>query len=456
MSSVKRRLLAGFGANMYARVVATIVQIVSVPIYLTHWGTTQYGEWLLLNAIPSYFLMSNLGFGASAGNEMTMLVAAGDIEEAISVFQSVWVFITSISALCAVGVIASISFLPLDRWLQLKALTVTQGRTIILLLSLSVLFGLQEGLFQQAFRCVGKYALGTAFRGTIMMASFLAVMVVLMLGQPPEVAAAAMMLVNWGGTICLWFLLRRQIPWIRFGMKYARIQTIRRLASPSFSFMLFPLNDALSLQGTLILIGHAMGPIGVVTFSTARTISRSANQVMQLINNAVWPEMSAAFGRHDLNFARNLHRRSCQLAIFGCLLTILGASILGNRVWRIWTVGKIVTDPWLLSLLLLQMLVGAFWFTSSVVPTATNKHQFFSRLNVATTVLSLALSWLSLQIPWLELRGVAISLVLGDLIMVPFVLKQSLEILNDSFGGFFASIMSIPRLGFYRRLSTAK
>ena len=33
------------------------------------------------------------------------------------------------------------------------------------------------------------------------------------------------------------------------------------------------------------------------------------------------------------------------------------------------------TDPVLLNLMLLQMVVSAFWFTSSVVPLSTNQHQ---------------------------------------------------------------------------------
>jgi O-antigen/teichoic acid export membrane protein len=445
MSSVKRRLLAGFGANTYGRALQTVIQIVSVPVFLSHWGAFLYGEWLLLNAIPSYFLMSDIGFGTVAGNEMTMLVAAGKHEEALAVFQSVWVFVTGISALCLLIVLGSVAFLPLDRWFHLHALTPVQARFIIIWLCMSVLLGMQETLFQAAFRCVGQYAFGTAAKSTAIFVGFLALMVAVLFNQAPERAAFIYMLVNWTATFVLWILLRRKIPWLRFGVKHARFTTIRRLASPSISFLFFPLGNALNLQGILMVIGHVTGPIGVVTFSTARTISRSAYQAMQLINNSVWPEMSAAFGKGDMNLARTLHRRSCQVSLLLCIITVFGVALLGDHVWKIWTVGKVAADPVLLDLLLLQMLVAAFWFTSAVVATSSNRHQSIALMILATTVLSLALSWWLLRIPWLQLRGVALSLILGDLIMAAVVLKQSLEILNDTWGGFLGSMLSVPQ-----------
>lgn len=76
MTSIKRRLIAGFGAGTFSRLMTTLIQIVGVPIFLLHWGTALYGEWLLLNTIPAYFALSDIGFGSVAGNEMTMLVAA--------------------------------------------------------------------------------------------------------------------------------------------------------------------------------------------------------------------------------------------------------------------------------------------------------------------------------------------------------------------------------------------
>ncbi len=236
------------------------------------------------------------------------------------------------------------------------------------------------------------------------------------------------------GVFALWILLRREVPWIRFGIRHAQWAVIRRLTGPALSFMSFPLVNALNLQGILVVIGYVMGPIAVVTFNTARTISRSAAQGMNLINNSIWPEMSAAFGMGAMDIARMLHRRACQISLLLCLGITLGVAFLGDWIWRVWTVGKVPTDPVLLNIMLLQMVVSAFWFTSSVVPMATNQHQRMARAMLAATCLALVLAWLLMHVPSLGLRGAAIALVAGDLFTAFYVLRESLRLLDDTPG----------------------
>ena len=74
------------------------------------------GEWILLNTIPSYLGLSDVGFGSVAGNEMTMLAAAQDFE------QGPWSFFRvsgcsprSITSLIALLLIAAVWLLPLGR-----------------------------------------------------------------------------------------------------------------------------------------------------------------------------------------------------------------------------------------------------------------------------------------------------------------------------------------------------
>ena len=332
--SLKRRLIAGFGANTFSRLSTTLTQIFSVPVFLSHWGVHLYGEWILLNTIPSYLGLSDVGFGSVAGNEMTMLAAAKNFDQALVVFQSVWVLTTVITSLVGLLLIATVWLLPLGTWLHMHAISAGDARLIILLLGLAVLLGMQETLFQAAFRCVGKYPLGTMAKSLVVLAAFLSTMVGVGLHLSPVPVTVLYVAVNAVGVFALWILLRREVPWIRFGIRHAQWAVIRRLTGPAISFMSFPLVNALNLQGILVVIGYVMGPIAVVTFNTARTISRSAAQGMNLINNSIWPEMSAAFGVGAMDIARMLHRRACQISLLLCLSITLGVAVLGNWIWR--------------------------------------------------------------------------------------------------------------------------
>ena len=69
--------------------------------------------------IPGYLAISDIGFGTAGTNEMTILVGAQKKEKALSVFQSVSVFIFfSSTILCSLVVLAGL-FLPLVETLNI-------------------------------------------------------------------------------------------------------------------------------------------------------------------------------------------------------------------------------------------------------------------------------------------------------------------------------------------------
>src|SRR4051794_28557781 len=95
-SHTKRRLVWSFFSNTVSRLSQTAIQFVQVYVFLRFWNPSLYGEWLILNSIPTVLTFSNSGFGTVAGNDMTMLVAGGDQPSALRVFQSCWWLIIGI------------------------------------------------------------------------------------------------------------------------------------------------------------------------------------------------------------------------------------------------------------------------------------------------------------------------------------------------------------------------
>jgi O-antigen/teichoic acid export membrane protein len=153
-----------------------------------------------------------------------------------------------------------------------------------------------------------------------------------------------------------------------------------------------------------------------------------------------------------MDLARKLHRSACQLNIFLCFCVTLIVAVFGKYIWKIWTVGKITTDPVLLYIMLFQLLISSFWFTSSVVPISINKHQTMARVLVVTSSLSLLAAWLLMEVPALQLRGAAAGLVVGDVINALYILRISLRLLGDNFPDFARSMLSLPKF----RLSRSK
>jgi O-antigen/teichoic acid export membrane protein len=441
-SGTKKRLALGFLSSWVGKLAGTIIQLVQVPVFLHFWSVPLYGEWMIVNSIPAYLSFSNIGFGSVAGNEMTMLVAAEDRDGALRVFQSCWWLISIICGVTIVGLSAGLYFLPVAEKLHLSAMSESDTKWIIFYLGVSVLLGQLEQLLQSAYRCIGRYAYGSFLKSAISLAAFMCMIIPVALHGGARVTALVFAAANVAGTLLLCVLVRRDIPWMEYGWSHASFAEIRKLTGPAVAFMGFPIGNALNLQGTLLAVGYALGPTDVVIFGTARTVSRVALQMVQMVNTTFWPEMSIAFGQKNADLTRTLHRRACQMALIIAAVVVAGMMTIGPWFLSHWTGGHVPPSRGLLSLLLLVVVFYALWSTSSTLMAAINQHQKLATYYIFATSVTCAICYLLAR--RYGLYGAAASLLVSELVMNVYVLPASLRIAHDTFGEFLASMLHFP------------
>jgi O-antigen/teichoic acid export membrane protein len=441
--SARRRLILGFGSNLLSRFAASLIQLVQVPVFLHFWNVPLYGEWLIINSIPSYLSFSNIGFGSVAGNEMTMKAARDDREGALRSFQSCWWFIILSLGIVGAAMTLALVFVPhIGPRLRLSSISDRDARFILFYLGLSVLLGQLEQLLQSAYQCVGRYPYGSLLKSCFSLFAFACTIASVALGGNARTTAMAYALGNIGGTITLAILVRRDIPWIRYGWSHASFAEIRRISGPAIAFMGFPMGNALNLQGTLMAVQYALGPADVVIFGTARTVSRLALQMVQMVNSTFAPELSIAYGADNTSLLRTLHRRSVQMAIIIALVVITIMMTLGPWFLHHWTGGHVPPSRPLLAVLLLVVLMYSLWSTSSTVHSSINRHQGLAAWYIFGTGVTVIVTYFAAK--HAGLMGAAASLVLSELIMNIYVLPQSLRFSHDTFGGFARSLFTFP------------
>lgn len=442
--SSRKRLIAGFWATALGPFVTLLVQVVSVPLFLHYWGSHLYGEWLILSAVPMYLSISDIGFGSVAGNDMAMRVAAGDHVGALETFQSTWALVSAISVAIAAAAFSFIFMTPLASWLQIRTMPMAQARLVLVLLSIYSLGVLQASTLLSGFRSDGKYPLGALGTNLVRLAENAAVLSILTLHAGPVRVAFAMASVRLVGTFAVSILLATSLRWIRFGFSHATWRRIKDLAQPAFAFMAFPTGNALSIQGMTVLIGMLLGPVAVATFTPMRTLSRFPYQVIDSIKNAVWPELSSAYGAQKWELARKLHRSSCQIALWFALVAVIGLAIGGPACFRIWTRGQVVMDQPCFDILLLVVVASSLWNTSSAVSVAANRHEHLALQYILGTSGSLLLGYVLVQ--HFGLTGAAVALLACDLWMGCFVVRASNRLLGDHTPDFVRSMVQMRRL----------
>lgn len=404
---MKRRVLAGMGANSFGMALTVGIQLVSLPVFLHYWNMSTYGVWLMLSAIPAYLSMADVGMVSAAGNKMTIAMARGDLTEANKVFQSALKFMTIVCGTFASIALIIILFAPI------YFLNSMDLRLALLALCFGVLIALFDGLSQTIFKATQRYALGTMLGNLVRFAEWLGYMIGLALVGSFAAVALCGFLARLVGTLIVAQLSKHGNHGIHWGMHDADSSEIRIMIKPAVSFMAFPLANALSFQGLTLLVGALFGPITVAVFNTYRTIVRIAVQFTAIFSHALWPEFSRLFGESATSAISHVYNRS---AIFGALQAFalsLFLYFISPWLLKLWTHGEIKFIPSLMLLMLAYAAVAGAWHIPRVLLMSTNQHISLAYWSLAVALSSLGLAWI-LGYKF-QLNGVALAMLLSEL-----------------------------------------
>lgn len=423
--ALKSKILKNLGANAYGQAVTILIQVVGIPVFIAHWGAGLYGEWLILVAIPAYLALSDVGFSSVAANDMTIKMAAGDFWAASRVYQSIWVLTLSISLAIILLAGAVVFFTPVIDVFSFQYISQEQSRWILSFLAMYVLLGLQIGVISAAYRAAGNFAFGTLLTNNIRLIEFILVAAGLV-AAADALQIALLMLASRGlGFVLMILGLRfKKIPF-RLGYRHFARSELVRLFKPACAFMAFPLGLAMALQGMILLIGSFLGPASVVIFSTYRTVTRLIIQLVTMINQSTWPEISAAHGAGDEVRVRAIFFKSVFFTFWTGLFVFVIFFFFGDWLLQLWVGENLVQNALLWDVLLVASLLSIQWQSPWVLLMAVNKHQAVSLHFIFSMCISLLCA--VLLMPNFGVTGAGMAVVISELLMLYFCIKQVLK-----------------------------
>jgi O-antigen/teichoic acid export membrane protein len=440
-SSVKNRILRGLGAQGLGQVVNILSQILVPPAMFLAWGIQKVGEWQIVSCLPAYLTLSEIGLSGAAGNKMAMAAERGDYQKANEVFQSAILMI----GFMAIFVSVPVAFLTCCfRWtstLNLVNLDDKLFRLVIISQVIAVFTQQFINLVNSAFRCNGNFVFGSMMNSSLRFVE-VCVQVLFVFATSLLGLSIVMLLVKLSQLLVLLYCLRRRLGWLKLGMSQASYRTAREMIAPGLSFMGFPIGNAISAQGTILLIGMLAGPSMVAVYSAHRTIVNTLTQVMAMINYSIWPELTSAFARNDYATCRAIHRQSCCFSFWIALIAGPLLFLLSPIVIHYWTLGNVAYDQPLMIAFFVYIMFRSFWYTSSVVSAATNRQQIVALGFIGLSIASLLVTYFGMLT-----LGLATATAFVGICEMGFsflVLRQSLLITQDSLWLYLKSVLS-PR-----------
>ncbi|WP_428329096.1 lipopolysaccharide biosynthesis protein [Mucilaginibacter sp.] len=443
-TAVFRNALAGG----WGKVSIILVRLIQVPLILSALGVNNYGLWLVLSSIASWLKLANIGFGDVAANEIPMAIAAGDVDKAKDFFSTTIALVTVIGLVGAALTFLIVPFVPIESFLNISSNRHAEVTYAVIWLICSIFLSFYFDAFLGRFRAARKTHLSVIIASFFPWADLVAIIITFHFTNNFAYLGFGLLMST---LVCVLFysvVSRLILPIITFSFKHVQLYRFRELFKKGLAFQAFPLGNALLFQGNLLIIQGVLGPAAVAVFGTARTLVRTLNQGMELINQAIWPELNFLFGSNDIVKAAKLHRAGVGISIFVSCFGAILLAIFGQALYHLW-VGKSLQLPeGLLIVFLLPIPFNVLWYTSSVVHMATNNHEGLAKRYLIGTLLSVvACLFLSY---FLGIEGAALSTLIADIILIPYVIKKSLELTNDSMGefitGIFNEVKSAPAL----------
>jgi O-antigen/teichoic acid export membrane protein len=444
--SIRDRLLKGIGANAFGQGVVVVIQLAGVPILLHYWGVQLYGEWLILFAIPAYLSMTDLGFSQSAANDMTARVARGERAEALAVFQSLGTLVFSAAGTGLILVSVLVIILPLDRWLHFEAISAVEVRWVLWLLAAEVFVKLTEGTSHAGFRANGEYALHTAIYYSTLLAQYASIWLLAAFGYGPVAAAAALLVIRIVVTPSVASLLVHRHAWLHFHFDCAHVAQLRALVRPALANIGFPLAQALNIQGMVLVVGATLGPVAVVIFSTLRTLTRLALQLVLSINHAAEPELATAYGSGDRALLCTLYQHALRAGLWLALGAALVLAAGGGWILEVWTHGKVAMQPALFYWLLATAMGSTLWYGGVTMLKAANRHLRASFIYAIAAGGAVVLAGALLTTTG-NLANAGLALLLMDAVIAAYTLRAASRLCGSrALGVLRAALNPLPLL----------
>lgn len=366
----KARVAAGVAAHIYGQVVQIVIQLATLPIFLARWNAEQYGQWIVLSAIPTYLSIADFGIVTASGNMMSMHKAREETAAVNRVFKSSILIVVIVIPLLALSTVVPVLMygFGLDR----------EARSALAALILAALLNMACGLFDSAYRPFGKYPRVTVLLSSARLLEWLGAISGLFIGGSLASTACGLLAGRTVSFIIMFMLARRDVPELRWNLHQADSTLARQLIRNGVGFLAFPIGNMLTLQGMVVLIGAQLGGSAVAVFNSIRTLARVLSQLAILTAKAMAPEMSRLHGAGEDQEAEKLVK---QLLWTILPLTVAGAialELLGPRILEHWSHGKIPFNRVVFTWLVIGAILAASWQIRATQLTATNRHSFLA------------------------------------------------------------------------------
>jgi len=430
------RFIKGISAFFVGQIFYFLLRILLPPLFLRAWGVNIYGEWLVLTSLVTYLSLVDLGSQLYIVNRLTQAHAQNDIGLFRSLLHTgmTLFFILPLVVFLIFSTIITLS--PIQQWLHLHVISSTMAQGVLIALAFQFVFSLPQGLLTGVYRAIGKLPRGVMLCNIITLGQLVFTALALWLHASLFIVALVQTLPFLLVAFVAALDLNIHHPEFHlFSLKYARLNLLKEFIFPSLNFLAIQLSQAFSIQGIVIIVGIALGSLQVVMFSTMRTIVYLIRQILSLVSNTAWPELTRLDAQRrntDLYTLYTFILRTTMVAS-ATIVILLHYSV--SYLYRLWLHDKVPFDQFLMDLFFLYGIQQMLYLCCANFLMSVNHHKALAKVYLFTSLISVIAAYVGGH--YYGLTGVLVFLLITDLVLpfwlIPLLVSRYCSLFNFYF-----------------------
>jgi len=211
----------------------------------------------------------------------------------------------------------------------------------------------------------------------------------------------------------LWFWQKR---WLKPTFRSVRSRVVRRIFAQGLLFFIIQCTGLVVFSSDNLVIAHYLGPEKVTPYSFAWRLTSYTAMVQALILPSLWPALSDAYHKRQLNWVRSTYRAVARNSLIAVGIGALLVGLTGQVVIRIWAGPDAVPSRVLLWLMAFFNVVMAATTNQAFLLNATGRIRLEATLAVLAAAANLGLSIFFVQ--RIGVEGVILSSILSFLLFM--------------------------------------
>jgi O-antigen/teichoic acid export membrane protein len=451
-NSEKRAILINAGSNGVAFAVTIIVTFLVTPFLVHGLGDTQYGIWLLIQSVLTYFTLGDMGIGAAVLRHVARFDGLRDHENINRIFS------TSIAIFTLVGVL----ILPVVAWLAFgtsRPLGVDGDfaqhvRWYLIIVGISLALSFPLGVHASVLQGLRLYPIMNVIRiAGLLVRNALLVAVVYGGGglfHVGLITAGSMLAQNTMYAIAAY----RYLPTLRCRPQYIDLMTCRTIWGYSIHVFSAQTAGRLAHESAPILINAFLASTAITYYGIAGSLTSKASDALRQMIAVLTPTVSKWDGQGNYDAVRKLLITGTRCILELAIPIQLSLMFLGHSFLTLWMGPRYAA----LSYMTLVILAVPFPFSLAMamanrILQGLGKVRFLSRLTWVQAILCVALMFV-LVVPF-GIEGVAGAIATSIALLSVGVSVLVCRVTDVSLGRLFRQaylkpiLISLPLLVFW-------